>query len=153
MSLPKNFLRGINPENIILESRRQSPQKGKQVSRNESLTTPQPVNEPKGSPSIYSHHVASFGTPYGMPSTSFAPYETPLPPSHFKLPAFVPSTPYQRQNTMDSNITLLIQNQLSTAFNDFSLANNANLQQQQQLHQQQMEQMQQQHQQQLEQQQ
>ncbi|KAI1000279.1 hypothetical protein K3495_g7918 [Podosphaera aphanis] len=97
-------------------------------------TNPPPVNERKGSLSMYSPHVAPSGTPYGMASTSFAPYEIPLPRSHFKLPVHVPSTPLQRQNPMDSNITLLIQNQLSTAFKDFSLANNANLQQQQQLH-------------------
>ncbi|KAI0995791.1 hypothetical protein K3495_g12390 [Podosphaera aphanis] len=120
-SLPKNFLRGIDPENMIPESRRQSPQKkGKHVLRSESPTSPPLINELDGSPLSYS--------PYDAPPTSYAPYETPLPRSHLKLPSKTFNTPLYRQNTLDSiGIASLIQNQLTTTFENFSLKNDANL--------------------------
>ncbi|RKF54312.1 hypothetical protein GcC1_212013, partial [Golovinomyces cichoracearum] len=113
-SLPKNFLRGIDKENIIPNPRCLSPRKGKQSAQVESPTL-------------------------SSPSQSPPPFESPVPHSYKKLPLKLPDT------LASDHIASVIKEQMTAAFENFSLQNNNLLQQQNQQHQQQLQKMQSQH--------
>ncbi|KAI1005960.1 hypothetical protein K3495_g2259, partial [Podosphaera aphanis] len=113
-SLPKNFLQDIDPTNIVSGSRRQNPEKKGKQA---------PPSESSTSPS---------------PPLSPLLHKTPLPRTHFDLPSNLPN----KHN--NDHFASLIQKQLNTALENFSLSNNVNLQQIQQQYQHQFQQMQQQ---------